>query len=179
MPSMPHVVRLFFALWPAATTRNQLIKQAQQLGNDCPGRRIRPENLHLTLIFIGETNQSNVPKICQAVSTIHQPSFSLSLDKIYFWKKAGVVVAGASQYPTALAMFVENLQHLLTALAIHYDDTHVFTPHVTLFRNVRHCKLPASIEPIDWSVTHWSLVQSRQTTYGSVYQSIADWPLES
>jgi len=178
MPGISRAVRLFFALWPSAATQNQLIRLARQLGDDCSGRRIRPENLHLTLIFIGETDQDNVPEICQAASAIHQPLFSLSLDKVYFWKKAGVVVAGASQCPAELAMFVENLQHLLTALKIRYDSTHPLTPHVTLLRNVRHCQAPDSIEPIDWPVTYWSLVQSRQSIYGSIYRSVANWPLE-
>jgi len=179
MPADSHIVRLFLALWPCAAVRNQLIKLAQQLENDCSGRRIRPGNLHLTLVFIGETEHRNIQTICQAATTIHHAPFNLTLDKVVFWKKAGVAVAGTNQCPAALTAFVQDLRHVLSALRIHYDATHSFTPHVTLLRNIRQCKLPDSIATIDWPVTHWSLVQSRQTPTGSAYQSIADWAFES
>lgn len=178
MSADSHVVRLFLALWPCAAVRNQLIKLAQQLENDCSGRRIRPENLHLTLVFIGETEHRNIQTICQAATTIHHAPFNLTLDKAGFWKKAEVAVAGTNQCPAALTAFVQDLRRVLSALKIRYDATHSFTPHVTLLRNVRQCKLSDPIAAIDWPVTHWSLVQSRQTPTGSVYQSLADWALE-
>lgn len=178
MSGTSYSVRLFLALWPHTTARNQLNKLAQQLENSCLGHRVRSENLHLTLVFIGETEQNNISNICQVASEIHLSSFNLSLDRIYFWKKARVVVAGASQYSTELAMLVQSLQRLLTTMNIQYDDSHAFTPHVTLLRNVRQCKLPNAIEAIEWPVVRWSLVQSHQTVHGLAYQFLADWMLK-
>ncbi|MXS84439.1 RNA 2',3'-cyclic phosphodiesterase [Nitrosomonas sp. HPC101] len=178
MSDATHSIRVFLGLWPQDTARNQLDKLVRQLADDCTGRRIQPKNLHLTLAFIGKIDRGNISRLCQAALAIRQSSFMLTLDKVCFWKKAGVVVAGASQCPSELISLVQDLQHLLATLKIGYDDTHPFTPHVTLLRNARHCGLPDSIQAIDWLVTRWSLTQSRQTPYGSVYQSLADWALE-
>lgn len=179
MSSTPHLVRLFLALWPCAVVRNQLTKLTQQLAEDCSGRCIRPENLHLTLVFIGETEYSNIQKICWAATAIQSSPFNLTLDQVDCWKKAQATVVGMSRYPAALTTLVQDLQHLLADLNIRYDAKHSFTPHVTLLRNIRQSKLPDSIAPISWPVTHWSLVQSQQTPTGPAYQSIADWPLDS
>ena len=178
MPGAAHSTRLFLALWPKDIARDQLAKLARQLADDCSGRCIQSKNLHLTLAFMGEIDPGNIPRLCQAAPIIQQSPFNLTLDKIHFWKKAGVVVAGTSQCPAELTALVQDLQHLLSALKIRYDDTHPFTPHVTLIRNVRHCSLPDSIQAIDWPVTQWSLVQSRQTPHESIYQSLANWALE-
>ncbi|WP_287719822.1 2'-5' RNA ligase family protein [Nitrosomonas sp.] len=51
-------VRLFFALWPQEEARKQLARLARRIADQCAGRCVRPENLHLTLAFIGEVDSS-------------------------------------------------------------------------------------------------------------------------
>ncbi len=170
-------IRIFIALWPEDTVRSQLNQLAGQLATNCEGKRIRLENLHLTLSFIGQVDKNVIPRLCQALSAIKQPAFDLSLDQVYFWKREGVVAAGMKHCPTELTFFVQDIRQILSTSNIQYD-TREFVPHVTLVRNAKHRRLPDSIPAIDWRVTRWSLAQSRSTPYGVAYHLLANWALE-
>ena len=45
--------RLFFALWPTEQVRRSIVDAALPLSSQLEGRSIRPQNLHITLHFIG------------------------------------------------------------------------------------------------------------------------------
>lgn len=177
MSRVGHAIKIFFALWPENASREQLYRLAKQLAMNCEGRRIRPENLHLTLLFIGELESSVVPLLCKAVSAIHHPAFELVLDRIAYWKRAGIVVAEASQYPVELTALVQDLEQVLSALNIQYDARD-FKPHITLVRNAKNRMLPDLTPAIGWKVTGWSLVQSQSIPRGIAYRALASWLLE-
>ncbi len=177
MPGTAHTIRAFIALWPQDTARKQLNRLARQFADSSAGRCIQPENLHLTLVFIGEINSSAITALRQAIGVIRQPSFDLLLDQVHFWKKGGIIAAGAKHPPAELTALVQDLRHLLSALEIPHD-TREFVPHVTLVRNAKYCKPPDSIPALGWRVTCWSLVQSRLTPSGVTYQSLTEQALE-
>lgn len=182
MSSVAPSVRLFFALWPQEAVRKQLARLARRIADQCAGRCVRPENLHLTLAFIGEVDSSVVPILRQAGSVIHRTSFDLLLDKLHCWGKGSIIAAGVSQPCGELTVLVQDLRNQLSAAGVRYD-TVKFVPHVTLVRNAKRepeqKHFPETIPPIDWVADRWSLVQSRPTPYGSAYQSLADWALAS
>ncbi|MCC6917507.1 RNA 2',3'-cyclic phosphodiesterase [Nitrosomonas sp.] len=169
-------VRLFFALWPPEAVREQLARLARKIADHCPGRPVRPENLHLTLAFLGETDRNMIPALRQAGSVIQNVSFDLLLDKLYCWGKGNIIAAGISQNSHELAALAQELRNQLTAAGVRYDMVK-FVPHVTLVRNAKCNHISEIIRPVTWTATHWSLVQSRLSQYGSVYQSLADWTL--
>lgn len=182
MSSVAPSVRLFFALWPQEAVRKQLARLARRIADQCAGRCVRPENLHLTLAFIGEVDSSVVPILRQAGSAIHRTSFDLLLDKLHCWGKGSIIVAGVSQPCGELTVLVQDLRNQLSAAGVRYD-TVKFVPHVTLVRNAKRepeqKHFPETIPPVAWAADRWSLVQSRPTPYGSAYQSLADWALAS
>lgn len=173
-------VRLFFALWPQDKVRKQLARLARRMANQCAGRCVRPENLHLTLVFIGEADCSVIPVLREAGARIQRSSFELLLDKLYCWGRGNIIAAGISQPCSELDSLAQELRDQLDAAGVGYD-TIQFMPHVTLVRNARHhpgqARWPEAIPPIAWKATHWSLVQSRPIQFRSAYQSLADWTL--
>ena len=171
-------IRLFFALWPPEAVRKQLARLAEEVADHCAGHPVRPENLHLTLKFLGETDSNMIPSLCQAGSAIHHASFDLLLDKLYCWGKDNLIAAGISQNCNELNALVQDLRNQLTVAGVRCN-TMKFVPHVTLVRHAKHDHIPEIIHPIAWTATHWSLVQSRISQYGSVYQSLAGWMLAS
>jgi len=175
-------VRLFFALWPQKKVRKQLGSLARGIADQYGGRCVRPENLHLTLAFIGQVDSSIVPVLRQAGSAIHHTSFDLLLDRLHYWKKGYIISAGISQPCHELVVLVQNLRDQFSAAGI-CCDTVKFVPHVTLVRNAKQEPeqehFPETIPPIAWTATRWSLVQSRLTPHGPIYQSLADWVLAS
>ncbi|MGG7055911.1 RNA 2',3'-cyclic phosphodiesterase [Nitrosomonas sp. ANs5] len=177
MPEARRTLKIFLALWPPAAARQQLDQLAKQLIAGCQGRAIRPENLHLTLLFIGEVAPSVLPKLGQAVSVVKQPAFHMILDEIRYWKREGIVVAGMQQPPAALLELVQALRQALSTMEIPFD-ARPFKPHVTLVRNAKCRELPDSMTVIDWEVAQWSLVQSLPTPQGVVYRALTNWLLE-
>jgi hypothetical protein len=53
-------LRVFFALWPDADVRDQLAGLARAAAERAHGRAPPPENLHMTLVFVGEVPQDSV-----------------------------------------------------------------------------------------------------------------------
>src|SRR5688500_8454544 len=83
--------RVFFAIWPGGATREQLLEVASGLPRDfgCTGRRIRAENIHLTLVFVGNVDNRALQALCGAAEGIAKKStapFELVIQKIGYWK---------------------------------------------------------------------------------------------
>jgi RNA 2',3'-cyclic 3'-phosphodiesterase len=73
------VYRLFVAIGLPSAVRLRL--QGLQAG--LPGASwIEPDNMHLTLRFIGEIDGGMAEDVAEALSLISQPSFALSLQGI-------------------------------------------------------------------------------------------------
>lgn len=163
-------------MWPPEATRKQLARLARKIADRCLGYPVKPENLHLTLAFLGETDCNTIPALREAGSAIRHAPFDLLLDKLYYWGKGNLVAAGISQNCNELEALAQELRNQFTAAGVRYD-TVKFVPHVTLVRNTKRDYPPEIMPPVAWTVAHWSLVQSRLSQRGSVYQSLADWTL--
>ena len=69
-------IRLFTAVELPAAVKNLLLS----LKTNIPGLRwTSPENLHLTLRFIGEVPAQNLPAIKEALRVVRPPAFPLRL----------------------------------------------------------------------------------------------------
>jgi 2'-5' RNA ligase len=106
------------------------------LAGGVPGARwVPPENLHLTLRFIGEMPVHRAEEIDQALAVLSQPTFPLVLRGIGTFTKAGQACAlwvGVERSPP-----LQRLQAKIeTALqrAGCPPDRRRFTPHITLAR---------------------------------------------
>jgi 2'-5' RNA ligase len=53
-------IRVFFAIWPKEAVWRQLCDLSEKLELVCGGRRTRAESIHLTLIFLGEMETSQL-----------------------------------------------------------------------------------------------------------------------
>ncbi len=57
------------------------------------GRRTAPENLHLTLVFLGEVAEPTLPSIEHELAELNFAPFPLKLTSLNTFPRAGVVVA--------------------------------------------------------------------------------------
>jgi len=57
------------------------------------GRRTAPENLHLTLVFLGEVAEPTLPQIEQELSKLNFAPFPLKLTSLNTFPRAGVLLA--------------------------------------------------------------------------------------
>jgi 2'-5' RNA ligase len=99
----------------------------------------------------------------------------LILDHIGWWKKTQVVWLAPSHIPEEIQLFAAELAAASTHCAIR-PDQRPYRPHVTLARGVRRKPVLQTVEPVQWPVRGFSLVQSQTIPEGSRYKEIWSSP---
>ena|SRR5687768_908037 len=178
-------VRVFFAVWPDDEAQKQLGELVKRLRLDslCGGRKTKAENIHLTLVFVGEVDTSQLQtlsRVADEIEASRKRAFDLVVEKICCWKRKNIVHAELSTVPRELMDLVTALQNGLSAAAFSLEQR-PYKPHITLMRNASCQTLPELgkriTPPIAWRVREWVLVRSEQTSDGSVYVPIGRWSL--
>ena len=177
-------MRLFVALEVPWQLRERLALMA---GSGIPGARwVSPENYHLTLRFIGETQAHRAEDIDLALSAIRARSFVLHLNGVGTFIKGGRVTGlwvGVERNPQ-----LDHLQNKIeTALqrAGVEPERRRFTPHVSLARldNAVESKLAAYVqannlfraEPME--VGHFTLFSSQLGKGQAAYTAEVEYEL--
>ncbi len=167
-------MRLFFALWPDEAVRAQLAHWARELHSVCGGRPTRPENLHVTLAFLGSVEDGRVAEVERAAGEVAPRVVSLVLDQPGYWKRNRIAWAGASTVPAELDAFVAELRSALARSRIAFDSKG-FVSHVTLLRDAREPRAMPALDPIEWRLDGFALVQSVTLLQGSRYEIRNSW----
>ncbi len=170
-------MRLFFALWPDATTQQDWFHTTTPLLSALGGHRLSASNLHLTLHFLGEVAADRVSVLTQLGADVVGESIALHFNRVECWGKADVVCLRPSEEPIALTRLVGHLGTGLQ-LAGFPVETRRFKPHITLARKLKHHEPALPLWPaLDWQASTLALVRSRLSSEGADYQPIAEWPL--
>lgn len=161
-------LRLFFALWPDDATRAALAGLQRGLR----GRLTAPENLHLTMAFLGARPAAIVPDLCAILDELPPRDVTLAIDRLGYFARSGIAWAGMREAPAALRDWQAELVGRLAAQGIANDREFGFTPHVTLARSAA----PISAEPVEtilWPRPRLVLVRSETRPEGARYAVIA------
>jgi 2'-5' RNA ligase len=167
-------VRLFFALWPDDAVRARLAHWSRELHAVCGGRRTLAENLHVTLAFLGSVDDQHVAEIERAANEVAPSIVSLVLDRPGYWKHNRIAWAGTSIVPTGLEALVSGLRGALEKSQIRFDAKS-FVSHVTLLRDAREPRAMPALEPIEWRLDGFALVQSVTSPRGGRYEIRKSW----
>lgn len=168
----PQTQRVFFALWPAEGTREEVARWSDAFHALCGGRRMRTENLHLTLAFIGAIEAGRLDAISSAARGVSLRPCDFVLNQPGYWRHNRIAWLGATQIPPALAAMVEDLRAALTAAAVHFDPK-PFVPHITLVRNARPPRELPQFDPVRWKVERFVLLASERDDKGPIYRVVA------
>ena len=121
-------MRLFIALQPAPAFRDALASLQERLrAAGVTGRYLTPENLHLTLAFIGMWPEDVTPLLPPVGA-----SFPIVLSHVGIFPKAHVLWAGVEP-SEALDSLARQVRRVLTEAEIPFDRQE-FNPHITLAR---------------------------------------------
>lgn len=167
-------MRLFFTLWPDDAVRAHLAHWARELHAACGGRPTRPENLHVTLAFLGSVEDAHVAQVERAAGEVVLRATTLVLDRPGYFKRNRIAWAGASVVPTELEALVAELRSALTRSHIGFDSKE-FVSHVTLLRDAREPKAMPALEPVRWNLSGFALVRSLTLPRGSRYEVLKSW----
>ena len=164
-------MRLFIAIQFSPEILDALVGVQSELKSfDVRGRYSPPENLHLTLAFIGE--YGNPDAVMDALNSVPFEPFPLHLDRLgnfgdLYW-------AGIADNPQ-LTAFVKRLRRALSDRNIPFDRKR-FSPHITLVRKAEYygeTPLPPVHAPEgEMEVTDVVLMRSDRGKQGMIYTEI-------
>ena len=137
---MRETIRAFLAVELAPDVRAALVDLIEQLGRSgLRGLRlVRPENIHLTLKFLGDVPVDQVDAIVAAVSRVaatHSP-FELKLGGAGVFpnrRAARVLWVGIEGHLSPLILLRQQLDESMVSLGF-ASDSRVFSPHLTVGR---------------------------------------------
>jgi 2'-5' RNA ligase len=125
-------MRLFVAIDLPEAVKDQLATMCCGL----PGARwVAPDQLHLTLRFIGEADGGVFTDICEGLSAVQGKSFFMQLDGVGFFPPRGrprVVWAGVKK-SNSLQQLRHRIDSRLAVLGLESEGRKFF-PHITLAR---------------------------------------------
>jgi RNA 2',3'-cyclic 3'-phosphodiesterase len=158
--NFPESKRIFFALWPDAGVRGRLEKLLSMLPEGA-GRPQVPEDLHLTLVFVGQANARYYESLRMAATRIEFEPFAFELARFGYFARAKVVSAEPVSVPPGLQDLARNLRHVLRGCG-YKPERREYNPHVTLMRKAPPLPRLESFEPIPWRVDRFCLAESRE-----------------
>ena len=158
--------RLFFAIYPDSDVR-KLLYEVQASFSTATAQIVPPNNLHLTLAFLGNTTAEQYECYLHAADTVTIPKFNVRLDQFGFFDKKQLCYLTPSVIPTELKKLHKNLKH--TILRCGYHDRRKFKPHLTLFRKATKLIWPTEILEIKLHVDRFFLIESIQKSGGVIY----------
>ena len=129
-------MRLFTALDPSPEVYENLERLLSQLRSVARIRWSRPENLHLTVKFIGEWPEDKLPALGDALRKVPEPPpFDVQVSRLGFFPNAKaprVFWAGVNGGPE-LDELANQVDKALTPLGI-APEQRSYSPHLTLAR---------------------------------------------
>lgn len=162
-------MRLFLAILFDEATRMRLLKLQNQLRQAADGNFTRPENLHLTVLFLGEVSQ------CAGICAIAQRRFSRPI--LLEFDRAGnfggnLYWAGIRPNPELDGLYGLLLRDV-RAEGFSGNFPERIHPHVTLARKVALRAQPElRFEPFSMQARRLSVMRSRRTAEGPVYEEL-------
>lgn len=168
--------RLFFALWPSDQVRHNIVQTIDQLPHKIKGREIKPQNLHITLHFVGLVTEENKDCMHAAAQSVSAAAFKCHLDCIGHFSRAKIFWMGCRKSPVELIQLHNKLGAAIEHCA-YQQEKRVYAPHVTLKRK---CLNPGANQmdfSIPWMVDEFVLVESVTHPSGVEYRVIEKYPL--
>ncbi|WP_273150410.1 RNA 2',3'-cyclic phosphodiesterase [Methylophaga thiooxydans] len=167
--------RLFFALWPDDNSRQQIAQINQQI--TFPDiRKLIPDNLHITLVFLGNVDDAIATAVQQRAGDIIAPPISLQFDELDYWVKPKVVCLTCQRQPKAVYQLVNALTAMLTEYPVRVEQR-PYRAHITLARKAKQ-RPELNFSPVVINADSFALVESISTEKGVRYQVRERWLLE-
>ncbi|MBU5627220.1 RNA 2',3'-cyclic phosphodiesterase [Oscillibacter sp. MSJ-2] len=164
-------MRLFVAIQLPCPVRSSLLNAVSRMKELGRGNFTRPENLHLTLIFIGETGNEEAAR--QALSMVQGTAFPLSIGGLgsfgdLYW-------AGVDPSPALLSL-QRQVEGSFRAAGFKLEQR-PYRPHLTLCRQFRPYGAfradEITVRPPTCSIERISLMESLRRDGRLIYREVA------
>ena len=193
--------RTFIAIDLSSEVRDALADLQNRLKTIVPPKTVRwtaPQNIHLTLHFLGDTAIGDVEKVSEAINatTLTYKPFSLTLGKLGCFpntRRPRIVWVGILGDIASLTALHHNLGDKIRAAINFAPETRPYSPHLTIGRvrkgipsrhmtqlsQVLQQEQPKVGPLADMWVTEISLMKSELKAAGTVYTQISRGELKN
>lgn len=179
------MIRAFLGIDLPPEVRGAL--QVQQFLLPLP-RKVEPENLHLTLVFLGDCPEPALEAAHEGFEALRASAFSLALQGLGLFGKDKPRTAWAGIAPSPDLLHLQAKVETIARRAGCPVDGRKFTPHVTLgrfpppppaeaLRLERAIAMGQGFRTDPWDVTELTLWQSHLSAKGARYDVLARYPL--
>ena len=164
-------MRLFIAINFNNETRSRLLALRDELrGKSQRGNFSAPENLHLTLAFIGEVSPKKVDTIKTVMDTVKFSPFTATIDRLGTFSRGTLWWAGLLE-DKPLMDLQREVEYKLALCGFEMDGRK-YNPHTTLGREVVTDVKPWPIEPFGETVGMIDLMKSERIGGKLTYTAI-------
>ncbi|MBA3909305.1 MAG: RNA 2',3'-cyclic phosphodiesterase [Rhodobacter sp.] len=151
-------------------------------------RKVEPEALHLTLVFLGDCPEADLEAAHEGFTALREASFPLALKGLGLFGRERPHTAWAGVAPSAALARLQAKVETVARRAGCPVETRKFVPHVTLgrfrppppfevARLERAVALGAVFATPPWQIEELTLWQSRLGPKGAGYDVLARYPL--
>jgi 2'-5' RNA ligase len=189
---MARRIRTFIALGLSKEIHDRTVTLQETLART--GAEVKwaaPENLHVTLLFLGEVDEREVPEVCRAVGdcAAGRAPFALGVEKTGCFPNARrprVLWVGVGEGTQEVVALHDALEAVLLELGCYRREDRQYTPHLTLGRvqsEQPNEKLAAAMaKHSDWQcgrmvVREVLVMSSELRSEGPVYAVLSRAPL--
>ncbi|MBG0790732.1 MAG: RNA 2',3'-cyclic phosphodiesterase [Desulfovibrionaceae bacterium] len=183
------MARLFIGIALPAAYQERVHPFTQALGNDLASsvNWTRPGNWHLTLKFLGDTDEARIPAIMDALETVDLRAFPLQAGGAGTFpnpQRPKVLWLGLKQGARECEALAQAVEDTLAAIGLSKEKKR-FRPHLTLGRVRRDhddnwqavLDKAASKDWPAFTVDHFILWQSQLAPTGAVHTAVAQFSL--
>lgn len=191
-------VRAFLAI-PFRADEHRLLKSLQEALAAMPAlgdfRWAKPENMHVTLRFLGEVGEERAEAAAEALrrAALDAPAFDVPLERFGVFphlRRPGVLWAGPAETPAPLANLEARLSRHLAEAGFPAVEERRLRAHVTLARRRVRARPPAGLEgELEVAERRWltpppalrareaALFRSELLPSGAIHAALARAPL--
>lgn len=190
-------VRAFIAVPLPKSVLERLTDVQHRLKGKVPHRSVRwvrPEGIHLTLKFLGDTPTDKLPTIKEALTVVaqHAPASSLTAGGLGCFpnpRRPRVLWVGVQEPTGRLKAVQEAVEEAMTSLG-YKPERHSFTPHLTLGRVHRRTSRSdlkqisdvitgTTVETLaEFPADRFELIRSELKPTGAEYTTLEEFPLQ-
>ena len=165
-------MRLFFALNFTPETKARLAALRDELrGKSAGGNFSADENLHLTLVFLGECDSLQLAAAKTALDSLRVTPVEIKLDSLGRFRRDGDIWwVGLAENRELLAL-QRDLSNKLISAGFKLEKRK-YSPHITLAREVITGAEPWKIEPLCETVRAVDLMRSERVRGKLTYTAI-------
>lgn len=135
-----------------------------------------PDELHMTLVFLGRMDFERLSCIRKIAAGITVKPFTLELTGVDYWKRPRILWCGPDLTPNPLGELVHDLQQGLSGCGFE-PENRTYRPHVTLARKAGPAQVRRLDKPVIWSPREFVLAGSHSGNKPPRYSVFDRWSI--